>query len=84
MLHGRNLSSNDRLKSWVKPEETHDFIQGKCRLAVDYGEWFGVGYEGFIRMNLATDPVFVKQAAETIIREAKEIKRKVKIKRLPQ
>jgi cystathionine beta-lyase len=64
------------LRAWVKPEETHDFIQGKCRLAVDYGEWFGVGYEGFIRMNLATDPVFVKQAAETIIREAKKLKEK--------
>lgn len=64
------------LRAWVKPEETHDFIQGKCRLAVDYGEWFGAGYEGFIRMNLATDPVFVKQAAETIIREAKKLKEK--------
>ena len=63
------------LRAWVKPEETHDFIQGKCRLAVDYGEWFGAGYEGFIRMNLATDPVFVKQAAETIIREAKKYKK---------
>ncbi len=64
------------LRAWVKPEETHDFIQGKCHLAVDYGEWFGAGYEGFIRMNLATDPVFVKQAAETIIREAKKLKEK--------
>jgi len=26
-------------------------------------------------MNLATDPVFVKQAAETIIREAKKYKK---------
>lgn len=50
--------------------------RGNGRLAVDYGEWFGVGYEGFIRMNLATDPVFVKQAAETIIREAKKLKEK--------
>ena len=85
MLHGRNLSSNDRLRAWVKPEETHDFIQGKCRLAVDYGEWLGRSMEGFIQKEPpATDPVFVKQAAETIIREAKKLKEKQENKRLPK
>lgn len=59
------------LRAWVKPEETHDFVQKKCKLAVDYGEWFGDGYEGFIRMNLATDPKFVKEAVGRIVREAK-------------
>lgn len=29
---------------------------GKARLAVDYGQWFGAGGNGFIRLNLATSP----------------------------
>ncbi len=62
------------LRAYVDPEKTQDFVQGKCRLAVDYGEWFGEEYKGFIRMNLATDPQFVKTAVERIIREAKQAK----------
>lgn len=49
-------------------------MQGKCRLGVDYGEWFGEEYKGFIRLNLATDPQFVKTAVERIIREARQAK----------
>ena len=46
-----------------------DFVQKGCRLAVDYGEWFGDRYKGFIRMNLATDPAYVRQAVERIVGE---------------
>lgn len=54
------------LRACVEPEKTQDFVQKKCRLAVDYGEWFGDGYKGFIRMNLATDPAYVRQAVERL------------------
>ena len=43
------------LRAYVKPEATRAFIQKKCRLAVDFGDWFGgEQFNGFIRMNLAT------------------------------
>ena len=29
------------LRAYVKPEDTREFIQKKCRLAVDFGDWFG-------------------------------------------
>ena len=46
-----------------------EFIQGKCGLAVDYGEWFGEGYEGFIRLNLATKPENIEKAVQTIVEQ---------------
>jgi cystathionine beta-lyase len=60
------------LRAYVQPEETMDFVQNRCHLAADYGEWFGEEYKGFIRLNLATDPAFVKKAVETIITEIKK------------
>lgn len=55
------------LRSCVPPDKIHEFVQEKCRLGVDYGEWFGENYKGFIRLNLATDPKYVKQAVENIV-----------------
>lgn len=46
-----------------------EFIQNECNLAVDYGEWFGTGFEGFIRINLATSTQNVEQAAQKIVSE---------------
>lgn len=43
------------------------FIQDKCGLAVDYGEWFGDNYTGFIRLNLATKPELVETALARIV-----------------
>ncbi|WP_304508651.1 MalY/PatB family protein [Anaerotignum sp.] len=60
------------LRSYVEPEQTMDFVQRRCRLAVDYGEWFGENYHGFIRLNLATDPAFIKYAVENIIANAEK------------
>lgn len=57
------------LRAYVEPEKTQELIQGRCRLGVDYGEWFGEKYKGFIRLNLATDPAYVKQAMDRIITE---------------
>lgn len=70
-LEGTYLAMID-FRSYIKPEQTMDFIQGKCRLAVDYGEWFGKNYKGFIRLNLATDPAYVKYAVEKIITETEK------------
>ncbi len=48
-------------------ENTQELIQQKSRLAVDYGEWFGEAYKGFIRMNLATKPENIRKAVKNII-----------------
>lgn len=48
-------------------ENVKGCIQDKCRLAVDYGEWFGKEYKGFIRLNLATDPKNIKEAIKCMI-----------------
>lgn len=61
------------LREYVKPENTHEFVQERCRLGVDYGEWFGDKFKGFIRLNLATDPELVHQAVTKIIEEIKQI-----------
>ena len=72
-LEGSYLALLDMRKA-IPPEELKAFIQDKCRLAVDYGEWFGANFKGFIRLNLATDPKYVRQALENIIREYKKLK----------
>lgn len=60
------------LRAYVDPEKTQEVVQQRCRLAVDYGEWFGEAYKGFIRMNLATDPAYVRMAMENLIAEIKK------------
>ena len=62
------------LRSYIKPEEVKDFIQNRCRLAVDFGEWFGANFKGFVRLNLATDPKYVITAVENIGREISKLK----------
>ena len=44
------------LQAYVRTDgEVKDLVQKQCRLAVDYGDWFGgEDYIGFIRINLAT------------------------------
>ena len=58
------------LRALVKPENVEEFVQSQCHLGVDYGEWFGENYKGFIRLNLATDPALVKKAVKNIISAA--------------
>lgn len=55
------------LRAYCDPDYCQDFVQGKARLAVDYGEWFGDRYKGFIRMNLATDPELVRKAVDNLV-----------------
>lgn len=56
------------LGAYVSAENMHDFIQNKCELAFDYGDWFGGERFGtHVRINLATSREMVEKAAERII-----------------
>lgn len=57
----------------LKGHDVVEFMQNSCGVAIDYGEWFGTGYEGYIRLNLATKYEYIEQAIEAIIREAKNL-----------
>lgn len=55
------------LSAYVKTEEMKDFMERRCGLAVDYGEWFGGERFGtFIRLNLATSRELVQAAADKL------------------
>ncbi len=71
-LQGTYLMFID-LNPILKGNDIIDFMQNSCGVAIDYGEWFGQGYEGYIRMNLATKFELVEQAVDAIIREAKKL-----------
>lgn len=62
------------LRKIIPIDKVKEFIQDKCNLAIDFGEWFGANFKGFIRINLATDPKIVKKAVENIITEYKKLK----------
>ena len=56
------------LGAYIAPEEMEMIIQGECGLAVDYGAWFGSeGYDGFIRVNLATSRENIQKASQRIV-----------------
>ncbi|MDF7639659.1 pyridoxal phosphate-dependent aminotransferase [Lactobacillus sp. ESL0791] len=65
-LEGTYLVMID-LRKYVALDEVHDFVVKKCHLAVDYGEQFGEKYLGFVRLNMATDPRYVKAAVDNIV-----------------
>ncbi len=69
-LEGTYLVMLD-LRAYVKPENTQKFVQKQCKLGVDYGEWFGEKYQGFIRWNLATDPALIQEAVNRVITNLK-------------
>ncbi|GAB2566435.1 MalY/PatB family protein [Gracilibacillus alcaliphilus] len=71
-LEGTYLPLVD-LKGFLDPADVKEFIQEKCKLAVDYGEWFGEAYKGYIRLNLATHPKFVEVAVGRITAAYKEL-----------
>jgi cystathionine beta-lyase len=53
--------------AYVPKGQMKEYIQGKCRLAVDYGHWFGgSAYQDFIRINLATSTANIEKAAEAL------------------
>ena len=54
--------------AYFTPEELQPFMQDKCRLAFDYGSWFGGSRSGsFIRINLATYEKNIKEMVDRII-----------------
>ena len=56
------------LKAYVSEENIKDMIQKKCRLAVDYGDWFGGERFGtHIRINLSTSHENVKIAVDALV-----------------
>ena len=55
------------MRNVIDADQTKEFIQDRCRIAVDFGEWFGSEGKGFIRLNMATEPRFVELAVENIL-----------------
>jgi len=64
-LEGTYLTWID-LRAYIAPEDTKAFIQDKCGVAIDFGEWFSASCQGFIRINLATEPKFIEHIAKQI------------------
>lgn len=64
-LEGTYLVFMD-LRNYIPLDQTREFIQNQCNLAVDYGEWFGENWKGFIRLNMGTSPETVMKAIENI------------------
>ena len=56
------------LEKVLDEKTTKQFIQDECGLAIDFGHWFGKGYNKYIRINLATSPDNVKEAIDRIIK----------------
>ena len=50
---------------------TKQFIQDECGLAIDFGHWFGEGYNNYIRINLATLPDNMKESVSRIVEKCK-------------
>ena len=70
-LEGTYLTWVD-LSAYVDANDMKEFLQKKCRLAVDYGDWFGgERFGGFIRINLATSLENVKIGVEAICNNVK-------------
>lgn len=65
-LEGTYLSWLD-FNACLKDEELEDIIQKKCKIAVDYGRWFGEVGKGFVRINLATSRKYVEEAIKNLI-----------------
>ena len=60
------------LGAYVEEGKMKEFIQDKCRLAVDYGDWFGGDrFGGHVRFNLATSKENIVEAVDRIVKNAK-------------
>lgn len=64
-LQGTYLAFVD-FSSKYEDTELKEFLQDKCRLAVDFGNWFGLAGKGFARFNLATPRKYIQQAVEAM------------------
>lgn len=72
-LEGTYLMWLDFSSFFKSEEELKAFLQGECRIAVDYGSWFGgKGYDTFARFNIATSRENVAEACGRMIAGLKE------------
>jgi cystathionine beta-lyase len=69
-LEGTYLAWLD-MRGYINFNDTRNFVQEKCKLAVDYGEWFGKNCKGFIRLNMATTPEIVEKVVDNLINNIK-------------
>ncbi|MBD5552324.1 MAG: pyridoxal phosphate-dependent aminotransferase [Lachnospiraceae bacterium] len=67
-LEGTYLMWLDFSAFFDAEEELKEFLQRTCKIAMDYGSWFGAeGYDAFARMNIATSRENVERACDSII-----------------
>lgn len=67
-LEGTYLMWMDFSSFFQTEEELKGFLQGRCRIAADYGSWFGgERYDAFARVNLATSRENVEEACGRMI-----------------
>lgn len=72
-LEGTYLMWIDFGAFFREEEELKAFLQEECRIAVDYGSWFGgEGYDAFARINIATSREIVADACGRMIAGLKE------------
>lgn len=65
-LEGTYLAWAD-FGAYLAPDEIQPFMQDKCKLAFDYGPWFGGDNSGsFIRINLATSRENIEEMVNRI------------------
>lgn len=65
------------LGSYINGEDTERFIKEKCKLALDFGEWFGgERFNNYVRMNIATSKENVAKAVNQIVHEIQIMKNK--------
>lgn len=60
------------MENYIENDELEKIIQGKCKLAVDYGHWFGDAGRGCIRINIATSKDNIIEAMDRIVTEVKK------------
>lgn len=66
-LEGTYLTWID-LRAYINPDDVKMFIQDKCGIAIDYGEWFSKEAKGFIRINLGTHPKYIEYIVNQMIK----------------
>lgn len=69
-LEGTYLPFFD-LRNMVSKNRVKEFIQDDCKIAIDFGEWFGKNFKGFIRVNIATDFKYIEYFANSAINQLK-------------
>ncbi len=50
----------------MESEEIYSLLLEKAKIAIDLGEWFGSGGDGFVRINLACPKSIVITAMERL------------------